>query len=206
KWVKKGLQFKMIKSVDFDDPEKMAEYDAYILNSGRTKFYLEGWNFRHLELAKKYRKVYQRLFAPDVDKVALEKNYLAKSEGQLLIAVHIRRGDYKEFLDGKYFYDDAVYIRKIQELLAILDKEYKLIIFTNDAELNEAVYRNQFSNVIVSRNNVKTDHYLMSQCDYILGPPSTFSLWASFMGDRPYYHIDDPKEIITADKFQITFA
>ena len=206
KLVKKGLLFKIIKSVDFDDRTKMQEYDAYLLDSDQRKFYVEGWYFRHLELANKYRKVYQRLFAPDIDTAALQQQYLVKAEDQLLIAVHVRRSDYKEFKNGQFFYEDDVYIRKIQEALAAFNKDYRLIIFSNDAELNEALYHQHFKHVTVSRNNVITDHYLMSQCDYIIGPPSTFSMWASFMGDKPFYHIRDPKEIITADKFQITYA
>ena len=33
------------------------------------------------------------------------------------------------------------------------------------------------------------DQWLMSQCDYLVGPPSTFTTWASFMGKVPLLHI-----------------
>jgi len=206
KMLKKKLKWKMIKSVDFDDLEKVPAYDDYVLNSRETTLYCEGWYFRHTDLMIKYRKIYQHLFAPDVDKAEMQKSYLTKTNDQLLIAVHIRRGDYKEYLDGRYFYDDALYIDKIRELVTALGGDYKLIIFTNDPVLNEAVYRSHFGNLIISRNNVKTDHYLMSQCDYIIGPPSRFSLWASYMGDKPYYHIYEPEETVTLDKFEKMYA
>jgi hypothetical protein len=38
------------------------------------------------------------------------------------------------------------------------------------------------------------DLYLLSKCDYIMGPPSTFSGWASFYGNVPLYML---KEIDT---------
>lgn len=31
----------------------------------------------------------------------------------------------------------------------------------------------------------------MSKCDYLNGPPSTFTLWASYMGRVKYYQIKD---------------
>lgn len=43
KLVKKGLKFKIIKSVDFDDLEKMPEYNAFMLDRDRSKIYCEGW-------------------------------------------------------------------------------------------------------------------------------------------------------------------
>lgn len=207
KLVKKGLKFKIIKSVDFDDLEKMPEYNAFMLDRDRSKIYCEGWYFRHEDMVGgKYRKIYQHLFDPKLNKEELAKQYLVKTEDQLNIAVHIRRGDYKEYLNGIYFYDDAVYIEKIRELIAALNKDCKLVIFSNDTALNEDLYHQHFKNVIVSRNNVITDHYLMSQCDYIIGPPSTFSMWASFMGDKPFYHIDDKEAPVDMNKFKICFA
>jgi hypothetical protein len=30
----------------------------------------------------------------------------------------------------------------------------------------------------------------MAHCDYLIGPPSTFTLWASFAGGAKYFHIE----------------
>ncbi|HVI45335.1 MAG TPA: alpha-1,2-fucosyltransferase [Chitinophaga sp.] len=206
KLVKKGLKFKLIKSVDFDNEGRKADYVNYILQGNKEKLFLEGWYFRHEDLVRKYRKVYQQLFAPDVNMADLQQRYLERTDGQLLIGVHIRRGDYKEFLGGKYFYGDEVYVSKITELLAILNKKCRVIIFSNDTDLNKSVYHQHFGEVIISRNNVKTDHYLMSQCDYLIGPPSTFTMWASFMGDKPVHFIESPAEKMMLEKFHIFFA
>ena len=45
------------------------------------------------------------------------------------------------------------------------------------------------------------DVYALSQCDYILGPPSTFSMWASFIGDVPLRIVKYANENITLDQF-----
>jgi hypothetical protein len=36
------------------------------------------------------------------------------------------------------------------------------------------------------------DLYNLSECNYNAGPPSTFSMWASFYGDRLLYLMIDP--------------
>jgi hypothetical protein len=34
------------------------------------------------------------------------------------------------------------------------------------------------------------DLYALASCDYIIGPPSTFSQWASFYGNVPRYMVN----------------
>ncbi len=34
------------------------------------------------------------------------------------------------------------------------------------------------------------DLYCLAECDYIVGPPSTYSAWAAFYGKKPLYQID----------------
>jgi len=40
-------------------------------------------------------------------------------------------------------------------------------------------------------NAIAEDLYLLSQSDYILGPPSTFSAWASLYNNTPLYFIEN---------------
>ncbi len=43
----------------------------------------------------------------------------------------------------------------------------------------------------------------MSQCDYILGPFSTFTLWASFIGETKFHHIFLENETIKLERFRV---
>ncbi|WP_164714103.1 alpha-1,2-fucosyltransferase [Chitinophaga rhizosphaerae] len=131
------------------------------------------------------------------------EKYLQAPDGEVRIAVHIRRGDYKEWLGGAYYFEDEVYIDKIQQLLTLLNRPAKIIIFTNETNLNLPVYKSAFGDVVVSGKSVAEDHYLMSQCDYILGPFSTFTLWASFIGETKFHHFFKKDETIELDRFRI---
>lgn len=199
-WFRRKL--KGIEIQNFDDLSQLESYKNFILDNEKT--YCRGWFFRNYELTEKYRSLYQHLFDPDVNKEDLNKKYLVRSDAdQVIFGVHIRRGDYKEHLNGIYYFEDDVYIKKIQEFVDSLNRGYKIIIFTNDQDLNLEAYKQQFTNVVLSNNPVKEDHYLMSQCDYIMGPESTFSMWASYMGDKPFFHITDPETKVTLDKFRV---
>ena len=39
--------------------------------------------------------------------------------------------------------------------------------------------------------------------NYILGPPSTFSQWASFYGNKPMLHLSGRDQKIELEKFQV---
>src|SRR5256885_16731419 len=51
--------------------------------------------------------------------------------------------------------------------------------------------------------NPVTDLCALSKCDFIAGPPSTFTQWASFWGDVPLYSIDSPTAPISAEDFKV---
>ena len=60
-----------------------------------------------------------------------------------------------------------------------------------------------YPSVSFSDRDARSDHYLMSRCDYIVGPPSTFSMWASYIGKAKYCHIRSGTDAITADSFTV---
>jgi hypothetical protein len=202
RWTKILKKLKLITKVNFDDETKRPEYRRLLLE--KRWVLCEGWYFWTTdEIIGKYYSLYKELFKPNIDTAALDAKYLTTPNDGIIIGVHVRRGDYKEFLDGKFYYEDDVYLDKIQQLVTLIGKPYKIIIFTNDPVFNLPAYQEKFDNVVLSSNPTVVDHYLMSKCTYIIGPFSTFSLWASFIGSTPHYRIDNKEEVIRLDKFRI---
>ena len=91
----------------------------------------------------------------------------------------------------------------MQQMASNLNYNCRFIIFSNDDKLNISNYSSSFKDVGISKNTVPTDHYLLSKCDYIIGPPSTFSLWASYMGETLYYHILSDNDSMDLNKFKV---
>lgn len=49
------------------------------------------------------------------------------------------------------------------------------------------------------------DLYALANCDYVFGPPSTYSQWASFYGDTPLLHLDDSNGRIERGRFRVSY-
>lgn len=46
-----------------------------------------------------------------------------------------------------------------------------------------------------------TDLYCLAACDGIIGPPSTFSIWASFYGKIPLAQIFKKDDVVKLDEY-----
>lgn len=156
---------------------------------------IEGWGLRFYGLFLKYRKEITNLFAflPEVEKAA-DKSI--RKDELLRIGIHIRRGDYKRHLGGIYYYEDDTYINLIHQALQKFTPEQRaqsigIYICGNDPSLDQNRYVREFAayNVHFPKGNPGEDMCLLSKMDYIIGPPSTFSLVASMYHDTPIYFI-----------------
>jgi len=191
----------LIKTRHFyiDDPDNKTT----ILNS--KLLFCGGWLFRSFDTTIKFRAYYQNLFNPNINKQYLNQIYLQRENtDEKIIAVHLRRGDYKNYSNGIYYFSDGVYINYIQQLVKCLKTDhYRIILFSNDQSLNNEEYKQKLINVFFSNESETAEHFLMSKCDYIIGPPSTFSLWASYIGETPFYHFKNADDKISLDKFSV---
>lgn len=188
--------------VHFDAEGKQDLYRQQLLQGGDV--YCEGWYFRTPDdVIGQYLPLYRELFRPGFSTADLDANFLQRPNGEAIIGLHVRRGDYKTWFGGIFYYEDEVYIDKVRQLIGQLDRPAKVILFTNDPGIDLFAYRRAFRNVLLSGNSAAADHHLMSQCDYILGAPSTFSKWASFLGEAPYLHISSDDMKITPGDFRV---
>lgn len=143
----------------------------------------------YFQPAKSYRENVSRLISQ------------LRNECDVLIGVHIRQGDYKTFLDGKYFYDTAVYaalMRQVEKLFK--DKKVCFLVCSN-IEQDEAAFSGL--NFVSGTNQMIEDMYSLAACDYIIGAPSSFSRWASFYGEVPLCTLESSDKYITLEDFEV---
>lgn len=122
-----------------------------------------------------------------------------RSEGKVIVGVHIRRTDYKEYLNGKYYYSLSQYEKIIMDLRELLGKHKAYFVLFSDENLQI-----DLPHCTQSHGTWYQDLDSMSSCNYLIGPPSTFSCWASFMGNVPQYFIEDTTRPIQINDFQIS--
>lgn len=141
------------------------------------------------------------LFAPnDYVKKPIDELFASVKYGGAIVGVHIRKEDYKTAYDGIYYYDDDVFIHYMQQLAKLLPG---CSFYISSNENISSRYSELFTIVDKPVDSAVGDLYALSQCDYIIGPPSTFNCWASFIGDAPLYTMFKKNETITLDSFSV---
>lgn len=114
---------------------------------------------------------------------------MARQQGQIIVGVHIRHGDYRRFRQGKYFYTLETYVKlliHVQQMF--LGKEVVFMICSNEPQDPEKLSNLKY---VFGPGHRVEDLYALAQCDYLIGPPSTYTMWASFYGQVPLYMIED---------------
>lgn len=194
-------KFSFLKLIRFDKESEIPESESLLLKVFEKSdvVYVAGWRFRLPELSEKYRvemaKKYTLKAALYENSVLVKKACEMKSQGYTLIGVHIRRGDYNKWKGGIYCYNDLVYEKymdSISEQLSQQGKDKQMFVLFS----NEVLKFQQSTNIIISKENWFIDQYVMSICDYLIGAPSTFTLWASYVGQAKLFHIYDSNENI----------
>ncbi|MCF0202316.1 MAG: glycosyltransferase [Bacteroidaceae bacterium] len=158
---------------------------------------VEGWGIRFYDLFMKYRDEIVQMFAflPKVEGVV--QGRIAGNE-DVRIGVHIRRGDYRRYLGGIYYYEDDTYIEAVRQAVqqaGVSEKSIGVYICSNDPDINKLSYQSAFPDVAVHfpSGNAGEDLCLLSKMDFLIGPPSTFSLVASMYKDTPIFFIKEKK-------------
>lgn len=175
----------LLPTVTFDCPSGNPE--AQRMLDCRKWLVVQGWEVHYYDLFLKYKQEILDLFAfvPEVSGHVDDLIKTTAGEDCMLLGVHIRRGDYRRWQGGKYFFDDDVYIGYIRRFLSQQQRPVHIYICGNDPSLNREKYRKSLPGVGLSfpDGNPGEDLCLLSRCHYIIGAPSTFSLTASMYND-----------------------
>ena len=237
RFIKKGILKKSIlKLYAFLDKKNMLNsawfsgivyYDTY--KNGRIIFdlnqedfiqrakskilFLKGWYFGDDLNNIKSRKYLQKIWTPNESirvKINSKLTEIRKT-AEIVIGVHIRRGDYRQFNGGIWYYEDEVYrnfLLNIQSFPELKDRRISFLICSHGL-IDEKNFPGL--HVITESRHFMEDLYLLSGSDYIIGPPSTYSMWASYYGEKPLLQIVNKNQTIhlsdfkTVDSFPINF-
>ena len=125
-----------------------------------------------------------------------------REKHNVIMGVHIRRSDYRKFRRGAYYFNDATYCAYMSDMEQQLKAAGKSVVFLLCSE--EPLQLSHFSGFetfqINSRADIE-DLYALSLADYIMGVPSSFSMWASFYGKVPLRILQHKNEKLQLDQF-----
>jgi len=162
-----------------------------------------GWKIRASGAFTRHRDEVKRVFSPAAAHMAAAEAAVASARdaAPLVVGVHRRRGDYASWQGGRYLFDDEQYANAMRRTRELLGGDVAFLVCSD-----EPVPPSAFEDLSThpGPGDPVEDLHALSLCDRLIGPPSTFSSWASFMGDVPRHQIETPTEAFGPDSFSIT--
>ena len=146
----------------------------------------------------------KRIFRPKDDIMQKAEAMIARQRTQadIVVGVHIRRGDYATWNDGRFFYsleDYRQFMLRVQQLYG--DRRVSFFISSNEdfsLDLFQGCDCHRFGK---EPSGAILDLYTLSLCDRIIGPFSSYSRWASFIGEVPLCFLESREQPFTEAGF-----
>jgi hypothetical protein len=162
---------------------------------------IEGWFFRNQHNCERHQDSIRRFLTPHprtLDR-AREPIDKARASGKLVVGVHVRRGDYEWHAGGRFFFSHAEYGRMMSGLHRGPNGQDVTFFVCSDEPVPPQWLEGL--DVISSSWLLMEDLYGLAACDFLVGPPSTFTRWASFYGDVPVHWIENVEDQPSYDSF-----
>ena len=174
-----------------------------LATSNRPLIIKDAWLFRDFLNLEKHAGHVRSFFTPIEKHTSAVSSliYKARNDCDLLVGVHIRQGDYKRWQGGKYYFTTSEYAAIMRRFAATMpEKRMKFLVCSNERQ-DERIF--QGLNHVMGNNHQLEDMYAFAQCDFLIGPPSTYTAWASFYGSIPLFTLNNINDAFTPDDFQI---
>jgi hypothetical protein len=216
-FAKYAAALKLLHTVSFKRADHREEKIHYM--ESHRHFVVSGWFARFYDEFLEYRDEICDLFQLREEymeplRKRMEVAMSGTGANALRLGLHIRRGDYKDFYGGKYFYDNATYAAYVMEYARQhVGKDIVVFISTNDKTVSVSDFeklcqscKSSIKFIMMPENNPAQDMVMLSECDAIIGPPSTFSLTASMYHDIPLCWMEEISPAnMQFDKFENHF-
>lgn len=124
-----------------------------------------------------------------------------RSQGDILVGIHIRWGDFISHEGGRYYYSLEVYRSMMQRMTDLFPG--KRLVFLVCSNEKQAISAFAPFTVFMGPGSEIGDLYSLATCDYIISPNSTYSLWAAFYGQKPYCCMKQPDYLPALQDFVI---
>ena len=156
--------------------------------SGAEQFFVHGWKYRAPVLVKKHAAKIREFFRPTPAIAAAAQAQLAplREKAGIVIGVHIRQGDYRTWQGGKYFFPAERYAAWMRQMAEQFPQQRTAFFVCSNEPRTAAEFVGQ---TVAFGGSPLADLVSLSMCDFIVGPVSTFSQWASYCGDKPMFHL-----------------
>ncbi|HZZ71162.1 MAG TPA: hypothetical protein VFE24_02860 [Pirellulales bacterium] len=175
----------------------------FVWRARYQRMFLTGWMFRAEAEMIKHAAAIRELFHPcePFQSEAAERVRRARLEADVLVGMHLRRGDYRLFAGGKYFYTWEQYRAVFDRVADLFPGRRVAFLACSDEPIPEGAFPPH--RVLHEPAPFMSDLAALAGCDYLVGPPSSFSAWASYYGDKPLLQLNSATHEITLEGFHV---
>lgn len=160
-----------------------------------------GWRFHDFEALSVYADKVRSYFRPpprhEADIAAPVAELRAKAE--VLIAIAIRHGDYRDFAGGRYFFETKDYAALMRRLAALFPSQRVGFLICSDEDQDTTCFADMiyFFRPFHPLENV----FSIARCDYVVTSPSSYAGSAAFLGNIPILFVKNINDEVALSDF-----
>ncbi len=170
-----------------------AGFDA-ATRDGRGRFLLFSWRFGNPDGLVKHRETILQRIQPAEAVMVDTRAFVSRLDAaRPWVGVHVRRTDFAGFAHGDYFYAVERYheeMKALERLCVAAGRAKPLFVIFGDEPRVPGEFPG--SDVVISAGSLIHDMARLACMDLILGPVSTFSAYAAFVGGTRVHHFGTP--------------
>ena len=172
----------------------------------RRPLLVSGWGFTSKPLLAKHGDAIRDHFRIDVghQENIRQLMHQARKNADFVIGIHIRQGDYATFRGGRYLYSVEQYVAAMKRLKAKFVGRSVAFVVCGNGQLKTSDF--QGLNVHFGSGHLIEDMYSFAETDFLVGPPSTFTGWAAFMGQVPIRYLENVEDPFDGLPFEANAA
>lgn len=187
-----------LPTILLDTPEVQARMaDARIV-------FVHGWRIRAPESVQRHAQLIRDYFRPIAEYEHASRRAVEplRQKADVVVGIHVRLGDNWKWKGGRYYFPVSQYVTWMRELIAQFPGRKVSFLICSDEPRQEG----EFPGLVVGfgPGSQMGDLHALARCDWILGPLSTFSMWASFYGNKPLFLIHDNTTRIELSEFRVS--
>lgn len=181
-----------------DEQELDVASPAFVRRARRRPVLVQGWQFRDYASLRRHGDEIREFFRPHQRYLDDASAAVATARGgaDLLVGVHVRRGDYRTWDGGRHFWGLPQYADVMRRTAALFPGRRVSFLVCSDEPVEELGGARGPGHPV-------SDLYALAGCDYLFGPPSTYSMWASFWGRVPLRIVDEPAASFALESFAV---
>jgi hypothetical protein len=164
---------------------------------------VQDWFFRNTDNCERHHDSICEFLTPWEHHLARAGAVLRplRRRGRFVVGVHVRRGDYARFKGGAFHYGHERYRAAMAGVEAAFPDRDVSFVVCSDEPVPDGLLAG-FDAVRGPGEQVE-DLYALAGCDRLVGPPSTYTTWASYYGRVPLFVLADATVVPDAAGFAV---